>query len=112
MLTEVQKARVDKGAALLDEKNPGWADRVNDRKLEMHSYFRCVLGQLYMGYSAGVKELFGTMDSNKEATEYGFFPAEDEVINYYSPEEALRVEQIRKDVNTAWAEKIKERKTA
>jgi len=38
--------RIAKGAALLDEKAPGWRSRVDADTLEMSSCARCVLGQL------------------------------------------------------------------
>ena len=36
-----------RGAALLDEKLPGWAERINLAELELSSCYRCVLGQLF-----------------------------------------------------------------
>jgi hypothetical protein len=36
-----------KGAALLDEEVPGWADRIDVPTLDLGSCTLCVLGQLY-----------------------------------------------------------------
>jgi hypothetical protein len=64
--------RVTRGAQLLDEKVPGWADRIDVSKLEMGSAFDCVAGQMYRvawnrsdagywsPYAYGMAELFGT----------------------------------------------------
>lgn len=38
--------RVARGAALLDEREPGWWQRINVRTLDIRSCKRCVLGQL------------------------------------------------------------------
>lgn len=51
------EARVERGARLLDEKNPGWAWDINLDKLDMSSCYRCVLGQLYDGYSYGLGQI-------------------------------------------------------
>jgi len=47
------KAQVAKGAKLLDTKDPGWAEKVNTKKLQMMSNLQCILGQL--GKKAGCK---------------------------------------------------------
>jgi hypothetical protein len=61
--------RVARGAALLDEKMPGWIERVNVEWLDIASCYFCVLGQvlddgtrastddLDSPYSAGIKAL-------------------------------------------------------
>jgi hypothetical protein len=38
--------RVARGAALLDEREPGWWQRIDLSKLDLASTCRCVLGQL------------------------------------------------------------------
>jgi hypothetical protein len=42
----VTKAQVAKGAKLLDEKVPGWSEKINTKKLAMRSNTNCILGQL------------------------------------------------------------------
>jgi hypothetical protein len=44
------RANVEKGAAFLDERMPGWLDRVDVPNLDLGSCFRCVLGQLGGSY--------------------------------------------------------------
>jgi hypothetical protein len=44
---------VERGAALLDEKCPGWAERVDVESLNIASMRRCILGQLYGHYTTG-----------------------------------------------------------
>ena len=39
--------RVARGAALLNEKLPGWDERIDLAGLELSSCYRCVLGQLF-----------------------------------------------------------------
>ena len=38
---------VARGAALLDEKLPGWDERIDLADLQLASCYRCVLGQLF-----------------------------------------------------------------
>lgn len=69
-LDEAVGARVMRGAALLDEKVPGWRERVNPDTLDMSSDRNCVLGQLYDWYALGLQTLGVT--TVIEATRYGF----------------------------------------
>jgi len=48
---------VNKGAELLDEKNPGWHNEIDISSLSMNSDCHCVVGQLYNDYWDGLKEL-------------------------------------------------------
>ncbi len=47
MMTEVRRDRVERAAALLDAMEPGWEDRVDVGRLDLHTYDHCVLGQVY-----------------------------------------------------------------
>lgn len=40
--------RVEAGVRLLDERIPGWEDRIDLDRLELASACRCVLGQLHL----------------------------------------------------------------
>lgn len=51
MTTATQAAA--KGAALLDEEIPGWADRIDLPTLDLGSCTRCVLGQLFSSGRSG-----------------------------------------------------------
>ncbi len=47
-----------RGAALLDAANPGWAEKVDTRSLDIYDISKCVLGQLYgEGYLEGIEAL-------------------------------------------------------
>lgn len=48
----------ENGAALLDEKVPGWAERIYLDELEISSLDDCVLGQLFGEYHNGMIALF------------------------------------------------------
>jgi hypothetical protein len=58
--------RVARGAALLDEREPGWWQRIDLDRLYIGSTCDCVLGQLHGGsYVDGVQDLdllYGTED--------------------------------------------------
>ena len=59
-----------RGAALLDERLPGWRGMVRAESLQLRWCSTCVLGQLFGDYERGVHAL-GLTD--KEAREYGFY---------------------------------------
>jgi len=47
MTLQEARERVERGAALLDEKQPGWAERIDIAKLEIEDPCLCVIGQLF-----------------------------------------------------------------
>lgn len=64
--------RVVRGAALLDEKAPGWDSAVNPDELRMASSCGCVLGQAYGDYYRGQARLFLGLSRTGSAIEHGF----------------------------------------
>jgi hypothetical protein len=60
---------VRKGAALLDERKPGWRKLVDPDNLHMLNH--CILDQVYGDYFVGLRELFGTTDP-QESAGHGF----------------------------------------
>jgi len=77
--TDTSETRVARGAALLDEKLPGWDRRIDLDNLHLGSKCDCVLGQefandalgpLRFGYDVGLVELFNGDEA--EATRCGF----------------------------------------
>ena len=59
--------RVARGAALLDEKRPGWANRIIQEDLDMTSCHDCILGQVYGDYEIGWHSL-----DLQSGSEFGF----------------------------------------
>jgi len=51
---EKVQERVERGAAYLDEVDPGWHRRVNAETLELEDGEHCVLGQLHGGFRLGL----------------------------------------------------------
>lgn len=45
--------RVANGAAQLDKMIPGWENRIDLDELDIRVGCRCIIGQLYLGYSRG-----------------------------------------------------------
>lgn len=66
------RERVERGAALLDERVPGWVDRINVDRLNVSSLFDCPLGQVFDGFWAGHKRLWGELWMVSEARACGF----------------------------------------
>lgn len=64
-----------RGAALMDSVDPEWRRKINLAKLELSSCARCVLGQVFGDYEAGVDNLpvFAAYeDHGRTAAFYGF----------------------------------------
>lgn len=51
---EAAQARARRGAALLDDRDPGWAARIDARTLALEDGRACVLGQLWGEYQQGL----------------------------------------------------------
>lgn len=62
--------RAARGAALLDEVNPGWHGRINLETLDVKYDTRCVLTQLYGNYGEGLGRL--DLDLAVSRASYGF----------------------------------------
>ncbi|GAB5536532.1 MAG: hypothetical protein Rubg2KO_27810 [Rubricoccaceae bacterium] len=48
------RIRAARGAAFLDDADPGWAARIDPGRLELADGASCVLGQLHGGYRLGL----------------------------------------------------------
>lgn len=73
MITQEFKDHVSAGVTLLEEKFPGWENRIDLEMLSMNSFQDCILGQLYSGYYSGTYLLDLT---DEEAARYGFYPGD------------------------------------
>jgi len=51
---DAARARASRGAALLDDRDPGWATRVDPGSLHLSDGSACVLGQLWGEYRHGL----------------------------------------------------------
>jgi hypothetical protein len=57
-LRVILEPRVDKGIAFLDERMPGWRNKIDLEALSMYSGCDCIVGQLYNGeYCNGLQDL-------------------------------------------------------
>ena len=63
-------ANVKRGAAWLDEHEPGWRGRIDLNKVDLASECNCVLGQLYGGYTEALQHFDLT---DKDARRLGFW---------------------------------------
>lgn len=53
------QSRVDKGCALLNERLPGWEDKIDLEKLNLSSGCDCVLGQLSIDLAGKIAGSYG-----------------------------------------------------
>ncbi len=70
MTIDEARERVERGAKLLDAKQPGWREKVDPETLEIRSECGCVLGQVFGEYLEGLIQLFTQMD--QRSWRYGF----------------------------------------
>jgi hypothetical protein len=56
-VTDELAERVERGAALLDERRPGWWDEVDVGSLDLRQCDLCILGQLWGDYLDGRGEV-------------------------------------------------------
>lgn len=53
--------RVARGVELLDRETPRWRERIDVETLDMHSVYRCIIGQVFcVGYNVGLEMLGAT----------------------------------------------------
>jgi hypothetical protein len=69
--------RAERGAALLDQLQPGWRDQIDVASLALNDCAACVLGQLYGSYQAAftARVELGDLafnDDGPDVAEYGF----------------------------------------
>lgn len=84
------KEAVERGVDLLDERVPEWRTKIDVFTLRMSEPDRCVLGQLFGGYSEGVAEL--RLSGNQDPCRMGF-----DIYDGYTSYEYLQ---------TAWKEAL------
>lgn len=63
--------RAARGAALLDEMCPGWADRVDLDILDMNDCDDCIVGQVFEDYREGLEDLGFDLERDDEY-DFGF----------------------------------------
>lgn len=63
--------RVDKGVELLDSLIPKWRLLIDVDDLDMGNISKCILGQIFGGYSRGL-EILGEHDSDVDGDTHGF----------------------------------------
>lgn len=51
------ETEVARGTALLDEKVPGWRERISLDRFSITGCWECILGQLYGGYGEALRVL-------------------------------------------------------
>jgi hypothetical protein len=68
-MTDTLAERVERGAALLDERRPGWWDEVDVGRLDIDHCQLCVLGQLWGEYDDGRNEM---LTNQRDAVLHGF----------------------------------------
>ncbi len=74
--------RVQAGMARLDGHfgdRAGWREGIDIGTLDVHTWYNCVLGQLFDDFDAGMAELGIDLD---EATDLGFYLPDEQIGQY------------------------------
>lgn len=66
----IAQRRVTRGVALLDNKYPGWFEKMNLQRFNLNNEYLCVCGQLYGNYKRGSNRL--GLNSNRASVRHGF----------------------------------------
>lgn len=64
-----EQQAVGAGMTLLDERNPGWRDKIT-RRVDLYSHIACVLGQVFGSYRRGLCTL--RIHDGRIIARYGF----------------------------------------
>ena len=107
--------RVAKGVALLDERKPGWMDRINLITLDVQDPNMCILGQLYPvrdddmfpdGFNKGISALSLCSDAQEHGVDcYPHHDILDQRQDYvYLTQEWKRVIKILRQKQTSEVE--------
>lgn len=112
MSYEIAELRVNRGAKLLDEEIPGWADFVNMDDLHLDSCSKCVLGHIGREkYEINSTSIYGSMMNvlklnAYEGIYYGF--CRDIGMSGLCP--SILADGDVESLNAAWKNKILERR--
>ncbi len=93
-----------RGAALLDERNPGWWRRIDLDKLNVRSIHCCPLGQVYGRYGPGIDALKLIRLSDRSLSGFSIGPVGD-YEDVVSPERQAKWAQLTE----AWKSIIRAR---
>ena len=104
---DAARVRAGRGAALLDDQDPGWAARVDPGGLQLGDGQACVLGQLHGDYRRGlgrarVLDLSSAPSRFVSPVDLGF----QAVSDLGGPAEALDYPHLTR----AWRERVSERR--
>lgn len=96
------KERVAAGAALLDERMPGWEQDVNPHTLDLSSPCHCVLGQIFGLYDHGVETM--AQIPQFEAEDQGFWTSSDSEYDELTSAWYLLIRERRATASTSTGE--------
>ena len=101
-MQETIKQRVALGARILDEKCPGWREKIDLANFALTGCRQCVLGQLYGLYTNGIHEL-GICD----AAICGFVWEDQNMVSNVEPASRARNKVLEiQSLTEAWKREI------
>jgi len=102
---------VQRGAAYLDEMDPGWHRRIDPDALELESGRRCVLGQLHGEFRLGlgrshVLSLSSAPRASLSPVAYGFKCVDGESDERQARDYELLTQAWREAIRSRWTDDI------
>jgi hypothetical protein len=104
------RERVARGAALLDEKQPGWEYEIDPGTLDLANGCLCVLGQVFGNFYASIGWMTGETRGQAHfplASEYGFWAPTSNAV--WTSEIGNQINAEYHALQNAWIEAIADR---
>ena len=97
-----ERRAVRKGAKRMDERQPGWAERVDPETIDIHSGFACVIGQAtgkYVDFSHFI-------DEGENIGDLGF-----NTLTEKLPDDVLDGLKHKRAIEDAWRDEVTKRRS-
>lgn len=109
MTTEAQE-RVSRGATMLDEHWPGWAEKIDPAQIDIGTSHRCILGQLSDdGVWITARSKLPPVRAREKAREYGFVVPHEIRRNLHGVRYWRIPEGTLRETNAAWMVEVRKR---
>jgi hypothetical protein len=119
MTMETMTERVVRGAALLDERMPGWEAKIDLDRLDLNSAWDCVLGQLYgqddrNGYDRGklMLDMSLPIAADHGFSQFGPGCPRTRALGDQDRDELLAINEAYRELTNTWRDLILSRRAA
>jgi hypothetical protein len=100
---------VKRGAYMLDERMPRWAELIRLEDLEMDDCASCIVGQAVGSYATGIAKLSGISEYSREAFDWAIDHGFDLSEDYFEKEGGVAGYNAYRQLETLWGEEVRKR---